>query len=139
MPPHKQLAYTLLRITLGVNFCGHGLFRILSGTSAFAHTMTEHMTKSPLPVGLMTAFGFCIPFIELLLGAALIVGLLTRVTLVGGALFLMALTVGVTSNQQWDVAGQQLLYSLIVFVLLFCVEHNGVALDTLIARRRSIQ
>jgi thiosulfate dehydrogenase [quinone] large subunit len=44
---------------------------------------------------------------------------------------MMALTVGVTANQQWDVAGQQLLYSLVFFVLLFLVEHNSIALDRL--------
>ena len=46
---------------------------------------------------------------------------------------MMLLTIGVTSNQQWDVAGQQLLYSLIFFVLLFLLEHNGFSLD---ARRK---
>ena len=41
-----------------------------------------------------------------------------------------ALTVGVTSNQQWDVAGQQLLYSLVFFVLLFLLEWNTLSLHT---------
>ena len=139
MLSHKQLAYALLRIALGVNFLGHGSFRLLSGTGAFAHGMAEHMTKSPLPAPLVLGFGYAIPLIELLLGLALIFGLLTRYTLTLGALFMMALTLGVTSNQQWDVAGQQLLYSLIFFVLLFLVEYNSVALDSLLARRRSVQ
>jgi thiosulfate dehydrogenase (quinone) large subunit len=42
---------------------------------------------------------------------------------------MMALTVGVTANQQWDVAGQQLLYSVVFFLLLFLIEHNALALD----------
>ena len=139
MTSHKRLAYALLRIAFGVNFLGHGLFRLLSGTGAFAHGMAEHMTKSPLPMPLVLGFGYAIPVIELLLGLGLILGLLTRYSLILGALFMMALTLGVTSNQQWDVAGQQLLYSLIFFVLLFVAEHNSLALDTLLARRRSVQ
>ena len=129
MPSHRQLAYALLRIAFGINFLGHGLFRILSGTGAFAHTMAEHMTKSPLPVSLTLAFGYAIPFVELVLGLALIAGLFTRWALVLGAVFMMVLTFGVTANQQWDVAGQQLLYSLIFFVLLFLIEYNSLALD----------
>jgi thiosulfate dehydrogenase (quinone) large subunit len=45
---------------------------------------------------------------------------------------MMMLTAGVTSNQQWDVAAQQLLYSLIFFLLLYLREHNAIALDDLL-------
>jgi thiosulfate dehydrogenase [quinone] large subunit len=67
--------------------------------------------------------------IEALLGVALILGVLTRATLVLGAIFMMGLTIGVTSNQQWDIAGQQLVYSVVFFVLLFLVEHNALSVD----------
>ena len=134
----KELAYGLLRIAFGVNFLGHGLFRILSGVGAFAATTAEHMTKSPLPHGFVVGFGYGIPWIELLLGLGLIFGLLTRVVLVSGALFMMALTTGVTSNQQWDIAGQQLVYSLIFFLLLFLVEYNGVSLDGVLRRKKRV-
>jgi thiosulfate dehydrogenase (quinone) large subunit len=49
---------------------------------------------------------------------------------------MMALTVGVTSNQQWDVAGQQLRYSLVFFVLLFLFDHNSLLIDGLWGRGR---
>jgi thiosulfate dehydrogenase [quinone] large subunit len=81
-------------------------------------------------------FGYAIPFIELLLGLALIFGVVTRAALVAGALFMMALTVGVTANQQWDVAGQQLLYSLVFFMLLFLIDHNSLSIDALWGRGR---
>ena len=128
-PADKQLAYALLRVALGVNFAGHGLIRIYNGVSAFAATTAEHMAKSPLPHGLVFGFGYAIPWIEALLGIALVLGLLTRAALIAGALFMMALTVGVTSNQQWDIAGQQLMYSVVFFLLLSLVEHNQFSLD----------
>ncbi len=70
-----------------------------------------------------------------MLGVALILGLLTRVALAGGAVFMMALTIGVTANQQWDVAGQQLVYSVVFFVLLFLAEHNRLSVDGMFAGR----
>ena len=132
----RALAYGLLRVALGVNFLGHGLFRILSGVGAFAQTTAEHMNKSPLPHGLTYGFALAIPLIELLLGLGLILGVLTRVVLVGGALFMMALTFGVTSNQQWEVAGQQLLYSFLFFVLLWFVGENVISVDGWWGHRR---
>ena len=125
----KAIAYGLLRVALGVNFLGHGSFRILSGVGAFAAATADHMTKSPLPHGFVLGFGYVIPFVELVLGILLILGLVTRVALMVGAVFMMMLTVGVTSNQQWDVAGQQLVYSLIFSGLLFLVQHNALSLD----------
>ena len=127
--PDKHLAYALLRVALGVNFAGHGFIRIYNGVGSFAATTAEHMTKSPLPHGLVLGFGYSIPWIEALLGLALILGLFTRAALIAGALFLMALTIGVTSNQQWDIAGQQLVYSVVFFLLLYLVEHNELSLD----------
>ena len=127
--PDKALAYALLRVMLGVNFSGHGLIRIVNGIGQFAATTAEHMAKSPLPHGFVLGFGYAIPIIELVLGLMLIVGFGTRAALVAGAVFMMALTVGVTSNQQWDVAGQQLLYSLVFFILLFYLEWNHLSID----------
>jgi len=133
----KALAYGLLRIALGVNFAGHGFTRIYNGIGQFAATTAEHMVKAPLPHGFVLGFSYGIPVIEAVLGVALMLGLATRVALVCGALFMMALTIGVTSNQQWDVAGQQLVYSIVFFVLLFLVEWNGLSLDARIGRNRA--
>jgi thiosulfate dehydrogenase [quinone] large subunit len=127
----KTLAYALLRTAVGVNFAGHGFIRIFHGVGAFAATTAEHMAKSPLPQRLVLGFGYVIPIVEAILGIALIFGVFTRIALVIASIFMMMLTVGVISNQQWDVAGQQLLYSLILFVLLYLHEHNVLAVDRL--------
>jgi thiosulfate dehydrogenase [quinone] large subunit len=134
----KSLAYALLRIALGVNFAGHGLIRIYNGVGTFATSTAEHLAKSPLPHTVTFGFSYAIPFLEAVLGLTLILGVFTRASLVGGAIFMIALTIGVTANQQWDVAGQQLVYSVIFFLLLFLIEHNGLALDNSL-RRSSIQ
>ena len=131
---NKSLAYALLRITLGVNFTGHGLIRIHNGAAAFAQTTAEHLAKFPLPQSLIYAFSYAIPFIEAILGLTLILGVFTRVSLIAGAVFMMTLTIGVTANQQWDLATQQLLYTVVFFVLLFLFEYNQFSLDTALRR-----
>jgi thiosulfate dehydrogenase (quinone) large subunit len=131
---NRSLAYALLRIALGINFTGHGLIRIHNGAAAFAQTTAEHLANSPLPPSLTYAFSYAIPFIEAILGLTLILGIFTRVSLIAGTLFMMALTIGVTANQQWDIASQQLLYSIVFFLLLFLLKYNQVSLDTALRR-----
>ncbi|HEX3374263.1 MAG TPA: DoxX family protein [Edaphobacter sp.] len=130
----RSLAYALLRLSLGINFAGHGLIRIHNGVAAFAQTTTEHLAKSPLPSGLTYALSYAIPFIEAILGLTLILGVFTRISLATGAIFMVLLTIGVTANQQWDIAGQQLLYSVVFFFLLYLLEHNQFSLDTVLRR-----
>lgn len=132
-----MMAYALLRVAFGINFAGHGFVRIMNGVGSFAQATASHLAKSAIPQELVITFAYAIPFIEAALGLALIFGILTRVSLICGALFMMVLTIGVTSNQQWDVAGQQLLYSLIFFVLLYLVELNGYSADAVLGRRQS--
>jgi thiosulfate dehydrogenase [quinone] large subunit len=135
---HKSLAYALLRIALGVNFAGHGLIRIYNGVGAFATSTAEHLAKSPLPHTFTFGFSYAIPFLEAILGLTLILGVFTRIALVCGAVFMMALTIGITANQQWDVASEQLIYTVVFFLLLYFIEHNSLALDNYL-RRSSIQ
>jgi thiosulfate dehydrogenase (quinone) large subunit len=130
----KSLAYALLRIAFGVNFAGHGLIRIYNGVGPFAASTAEHLAKSPLPHSITFAFSYAIPFFEAILGLTLILGVFTRIALVCGAIFMMALTIGVTSNQQWDIAGQQLIYSAVFFLLLFFLDENTLSLDNALRR-----
>jgi thiosulfate dehydrogenase [quinone] large subunit len=130
----KSLAYALLRVSFGINFAGHGLIRIHNGIATFAQTTTEHLAKSPLPSTLTYAFSYAIPFLEAILGLTLILGVFTRISLACGAVFMMLLTVGVTANQQWDLASQQLLYSVVFFLLLFFLDENDLSLDNVLRR-----
>lgn len=130
----KSLAYALLRIAFGVNFAGHGFIRIYNGVSAFATSTAEHLAKSPLPHGFVLRISHAIPFFEAVLGLTLILGVFTRIALVCGAIFIMALTIGVTANQRWDLASQQLLYSIVFFLLLYLIEHNALAIDNRLDR-----
>lgn len=126
-----------MRVALGMNFFGHGFFRILSGVGAFAAGTAQSMAKGPLPHALTLSFGYCIPWIELLLGVLLILGLFTRSALVLGALFMVALTFGTTSVQNWAGAGTQLQYSFVFFAMLWLADADTYSVDRLLLRRRT--
>ena len=115
----RRWAYTLLRTLLGVNLLGHGVIRILHGVPAFASGVSAQMTSTPLPPALVNAFAVSIPWIELVLGIFILLGLLTRITLTVAMLFMIALTIGVTLRQDWPTAGLQLIYGFVIFTLLF--------------------
>lgn len=133
---HKAIAYALMRLALGMNIFGHGFFRILSGVGNFANGMAQGMDKGPLPHALSLSFGYCIPWIELTLGALIILGLFTRFALAAGAFMMVALTFGTTSVQNWNGAGTQLMYSFIFFAMLWLVEANSISADGLLSRRK---
>ena len=104
------------------------------GLGQFAHGSADQLAKSPLPPTLVLGFLYVVPIVEAVLGIAMVFGVMTRTALVTASLLMIALTIGVTSNQQWDAAGTQLLYSLVLFVLLFFVEHNEISVDRQLRR-----
>jgi len=126
---NKSVAYALMRLALGLNIFGHGFFRILSGVGAFADGAIQGMDKGPMPHGLSYAFLLATPFIELTIGLLLIAGFFTRLALVAGSLFMIALTFGTTSTQNWNGAGTQLVYSFVFFAMLWTVDANTLSVD----------
>lgn len=125
----RELAYLLLRLTLGVNILMHGLSRILSGLSPFATEMIKQFTSTPLPPSLVHAFAYALPWSELFLGIAILLGLWTRAALVLGALEIVVLTFGIALTQNWAVAAIQMTYAVVYAILLSFEEYNRWSLD----------
>ena len=125
----KQWAYVTLRLTLGVNMLMHGLTRVIAGPVAFADSTAAEFEKGVLPVGLARVFLLAIPFIELVIGALMVLGLQMRLTLIAGGLLITMLTFGVTANQNWSAAGIQVSYAIAFFILLYTRDQNALCLD----------
>ncbi len=117
----RHQAYLLLRLVTGLDFFMHGSSRIFTGThlSGFARGMVKSMAATPLPPGLALACGYTIPCVELLIGTLLLLGLYTRATLTLALLLMFTLMFGIGLKQDWMVAGDQLLYALVLAILLF--------------------
>jgi thiosulfate dehydrogenase [quinone] large subunit len=126
---NRELAYSLLRLTLGVNILMHGLARILAGLSPFAAGMVKQFAATLMPPVLVHAFAIALPWSELFIGAFILVGLWTRTALVLGALEIFVLTFGISLAQNWSVAGIQLMYALVYGILLAFAEYNRWSID----------
>ena len=131
----RRIAYALLRIVFGVNIFFHGISRLVGDHAAFLAYLSQQMAKAPLPKSLLPPFAATLPWVEATVGLLLLLGLLTRFALVAGSLVLIVLMAGITLAQNWDVAGIQLIYCAIYFVLLTHRGRNFYSLDTLLLKR----
>ncbi|NJO46999.1 MAG: DoxX family protein [Oscillatoriales cyanobacterium RM2_1_1] len=129
------LAYALLRIVFGINFFVHGLVRI-GNIPGFVQGQIDLYQEIAIPSFLLAGPAFLIPIVELIVGFLLILGLKTRIALIAGFLLMMPLMFGVCLLQKWDVAGSQLTYCLIYFILLAAHQYDLISLDHW--RRRNV-
>ena len=135
MSANFSLAHTLLRLGLGTNILMHGVSR-LPTLAGFVQHMQQTMAKTWLPAPLVSATGFALPFIEILLGGLLVIGFLLRPALVAGLVVMIVLTFGVCLAQNWPVASEQLIYMLAYAALLAFLRYDRFSLDRLISRQR---
>jgi thiosulfate dehydrogenase [quinone] large subunit len=113
----------------------HGLSRLLGDHAALLAYLSQQMAKAPISKSLLPPFAAALPWTEATIGLLLLLGLFTRFALVAGSLEMIVLMAGITLAQNWEVAGIQLIYCAIYFVLLTHRGRNFYSLDTLIGGR----
>jgi len=121
-------AYVLLRIVVGINYFNHGFTR-LGNIPGFMNAMVGAMEGSWMPEPLVRFTAFFVSPVEFIFGLFLIVGLFTRLSLIGLFVLMAILMYGVTIVQNWDAASSQLIYNIVLFILLAGVGYNRLALD----------
>ena len=124
---NKQLAYFLARITLGINFFIHGLVR-LPKLESFANGVVKGFENTMLLEILVLPVAYAIPIVELILGLFLILGIITKKTLIGAAILIIFLIAGSAFKEDWGAVGTQMLYALYIFFLLFYQENERMAI-----------
>ncbi|MEZ0607972.1 DoxX family membrane protein [Fibrella sp. WM1] len=129
------LAYLLLRLTIGINFSFHAISRFAKGVGAFRDKMVADFSQTPLPGFAVYVFGTALSYIELILGLLLTIGLFTRVSAFAAGVLMMALTVGTSFQQKWDVVASQLIYSIIFFILIWAHQSNYYSVDRMMLGR----
>ncbi|HEY6245801.1 MAG TPA: MauE/DoxX family redox-associated membrane protein [Pyrinomonadaceae bacterium] len=131
---HRETAYGLLRVTLGVIFLFYGVGKFIGGLANFVGGMNQHFSGK-LPAAMVMPFAYAIPFCEVISGLLILLGLFTRVGLTLSGLLLVGLTFGVVTLGDAQTVAHNLQYALINFILLWLVDLNRYSLDWVFARR----
>jgi thiosulfate dehydrogenase [quinone] large subunit len=127
----SEIAYSLFRMTFGVNIFLHGVMRFVIGHAEFLAYVTKQMQGAPVPSWFLPPFSYVLPYMEGSVGLLLLLGLFTRSGLIAGTLVLLSLQIGSCLAQNWSVVGDQLVYSLSFFILLSLIDHNRWSIDDL--------
>jgi len=130
-----SIAYALLRITLGINIALHGITRITAGQGTFVAELTRQFQATVLPHFAVQIFGYVLPWAEAIIGLLVLFGTITQAALIAGALLMAVLTFGTALRQDWNVAGLQLIYAVVYFLLIAGRRYNWLSLDRLLSSR----
>lgn len=122
------VAYALLRMTMGVNFFVHGASR-LPHLGAFVAATAKDFVHTPLPAFSVVAFAYAIPFVEVILGLAILFGARLRVALPLTSVYMIALMFGTIERGAYPVVAEQLLYSLIFAILTAFRGYDRLSID----------
>lgn len=131
----QQIAFALLRITMGVNFLGHGLVRF-SKLNGFRDWMVTTFQDSLIPSFAVTAWGSILPFLEFGVGTLLILGLFTYRASIAGAIVIIILLFGSTLIENWEWAGGQMVYALFFYFIISNIDKNSWSIDGLIKAKK---
>ena len=131
---HRETAYALLRVTMGVIFLFYGIGKFISGVGSFVGTMNQQFSGK-LPAVMVMPFAYVIPFAEVTAGLLILLGLFTRLGLILSGFLLIGLTFGMVILGQAPTVAHNLQYALVNFVLLWLSDLNGYSVDRLIHRK----
>ncbi|MEQ9443366.1 MAG: DoxX family membrane protein [Cyclobacteriaceae bacterium] len=124
MLQHERTAYALSRLPIGFSFLGHGMVR-LPKLSVFAEGMAQSFNETMLPSGLVLGFAYVLPFVELLLGIFLILGISMRKTTVVGITLICILIFGSSLQENWSSVATQMFYGLYFSLLYLFADYNS--------------
>src|SRR5438132_14306427 len=131
---HRETAYGLLRVTMGVIFLFYGIGKFVGGLSNFVGGMNQHFAGK-LPAAMVIPFAYVLPFGEVISGLLIVLGLFTRVGLLVSGLLLIGLTFGTVMLGDAPTVAHNLQYALVNFVLLWLVDLNRYSIDGLMRRK----
>jgi len=128
MKDRTAVAYLIARLLLGMSMLGHGVAR-LPRLSEFSGWMQDAFAKTWLPEAVVAVFGLTLPVVELLVGIALLLGVLQRTALLTGSAIMLALIFGSCLIEEWQNVFVQLFYGLYFALLYLFQDEDRIALQ----------
>lgn len=134
MNRHPEVAYGLLRLTVGVVFLFAGIGKFMGGLGNFVGGMNQHFSGK-LPAVMVMPFAYVLPFGEVTAGILILIGLFTRLGLTLSGLLLIGLTFGTVMLNDFPTVAHNVQYGLVNFVLLWASEYNRYSVDRVVHRQ----
>ncbi|HEX5735994.1 MAG TPA: MauE/DoxX family redox-associated membrane protein [Blastocatellia bacterium] len=131
MRTRREIAYALLRITMGLMFLTFGIEKFAAGIGNFAAGLQQGFAGK-LPSFLLTPFAYALPFAEVVIGLLLLLGLLNVFGLILGGVLMIALTFGMVLQGQAATVANNVFYGVVIFLLLWFADYNRFSLDRLL-------
>jgi len=124
----------LLRLPVGIVFLFAGINKARDLTK-FSEGIRQQFRETFLGGPLLEGFIFVLPWAEILVGACVLIGLLTRPALVAAGLLVAVLILGLAVVGNYPSVAQNTVYMFIIAFALRTAEHNQFAVDHLLQRR----
>lgn len=129
----NKTAFFLFRLPVAFSLLGHGLVR-LPKLQGFSNWMTGFMEKSYLPQPLIEGFSYAVPFIEVITGLLLTIGLFTRQAIYVSLALMAAFIFGNTTIENWDPITAQLIHAAYLVGLLCFIQYNTFSIDNILKK-----
>lgn len=120
----RSAALALVRWGLGVLFLVGGISKLFHLSGFVGGYLTPAFAGTFLPSGLVAAYGYALPFVEVLLGVALILGLCRNAALLIAGLTLISLAFGQMLLQKFDVVAQIFFYLFMTGSVFFLGDYD---------------
>lgn len=137
---HRAWALLFARLVLGLIFFMAGFWKVFQlGPLEHARKYFLPFSDTFLPVWSLWLVGTSIPFVELVAGALVLLGLRTRDALVALGFVLVIVTFGHLLHEPlYNLTGHVIpRLALLLFLLWSSREHDRFSLDYLLARRKA--
>lgn len=120
----RSAALALARWGLGLLFLVGGISKLFHLSGFVTGYLAPAFAQTFLPAGLVAAYGYALPFVEVLLGVALVLGLCRNMALLIAGLTLISLAFGQMLLQKFDVVAQILFYLFLTATILFLGDYD---------------
>lgn len=134
---NKTAVFLLLRLFLGILFVVAFIGKLkgevtgysLANLTGFSKGTLENFSQNTfLPRLLLAPYCYSLPWIELILGTSLLLGIKTRLTLTVYGLTMISLWFGMLLLKQHSVAANNAFYFFLIIVALYFAPYNRFAL-----------
>ena len=112
----------LLRLVPGILYFFAGIGKFMMGIGNFASFLIEGFKATFLPAGLVSGFGYALPFLEVILGAGFLLGYKRKYVYPLGGVLMLLLIFGSWVQQDYDTATRNVIF---LFAIIGAMRYAG--------------